>query len=135
MITRDEILALPEGAAALEARDLDALSRIVPPKRIRVLVEIADIQAKLQSSGYWWLIKNALVDPEASAQTKQAAQTIIDVASARYVNVDMEIPLVSQMFGALMYVGLLSQKVHDEIVDLSWASVKYDRLEFEHLFT
>lgn len=45
----------------------------------------------------------------------------MDVASARYDNVDMSIPLVAQMFGALVASNLLSPTTHAEIIAMSSA--------------
>lgn len=131
---REDIAALPGGAAALAARDLDALAALVPPRRVQQLVPIADIQARLQSSGVWWAIKGALSSGLTGSDTKAAAQAVMDVASARYENVDLSIPLVSQMFGALVAVELMPQAVLDDILAMAWRDVPFDRLDFEGLF-
>lgn len=131
---RNDIAALPGGADALARRDLDALAAIVPARQVRRLVPIADIQARLHSSGAWWAIKRAIASGTAADDTRAAAQTVVDMASARYDNVDMSIPLVAATFAALVQVDLMSQATFDEIVAMSWRAVPYDRRDFEPLF-
>lgn len=122
MTLRDEILARGDLSAAVAARDCAALADAMSVGRTRrTLVPIADIQARLQSSGAWWAIKGALSDPATPSDTRAAAQAVMDVASARYDNVDMSIPLVAQMFGGLVLAGLLSSATLAEIVTMSYA--------------
>lgn len=126
MTLRDDILARSDLADAVAARDCAALAAAMSVGRTRrKLVPIADIQARLQSSGAWWAIKAALSDPATDAPTRAAAQAVMDVASARYDNVDLSIPLVAQMFGGLVLSRLLPSVTLDEIVAMS---VEHDPL-------
>lgn len=135
MTLRDEILARADLAGAVAARDLDAIAALVSAGRTRrKLVQIADIQARLQSSGAWWRIKAALADPtilpEAyRAGIVQAAVAVVDVANARYNNVDMSIPLVDASFGALVSVGLLPAATYNEIVGMSYEADPVSRVD------
>ena len=126
MTLRDEILARPDLSAAVVARDCAALADAMSVGRTRrKLVAIADIQARLQGSGAWWAIKGALQSGVTPAEVRAAAQAVMDVASARYDNVDMSIPLVAQMFGGLVAAGLLPVETLAEITAMS---VAYDPL-------
>ena len=126
MTLRDEILARPDLSAAVVARDCAALADAMSVGRTRrKLVAIADIQARLQGSGAWWAIKGVLQSGVTPAEVRAAAQAVMDVASARYDNVDMSIPLVAQMFGGLVAAGLLPVETLAEITAMS---VAYDPL-------
>lgn len=126
MSLQEQILARPDLADAVAARDCSAIAAAMSVGRTRrKLVQIADIQARLQSSGAWWRIKAALADPTIipepyRADIVQAAVAVVDVAMARYVNVDMSIALVAASFGALVSVGLLPAATYEEIVAMSY---------------
>lgn len=118
MATYDEIISNPACVAALAARDCNELARIVSMGRTRTaLVEIADVQAELQSAGAWWAIKAAAADSAHPANA--AAVAVMDVGAARYTNLDVTIPLVGQMFGALVLAGVIPQAQFDAILALS----------------
>ena len=120
MTLRDDILARGDLAAAVASRDCAALADAMSVGRTRrKLVAIADIQARLQSSGAWWAIKGALQSGVTPAEVRAAAQAVMDVASARYDNVDLSIPLVAQMFGGLVAAGLLPAETLAEITAMS----------------
>lgn len=130
---RADIAALVGGPVALASRDLDALVALVPARQVRQLVAIADIQARLHSSGVWWAIKAALSSAMTSPEIRGAAQAVVDVAGARYDNVDFSIPLVAQMFGALVDGGIMPQAILDELIAMSWRSVPYSASELADL--
>jgi hypothetical protein len=122
-----EIHANPACSAALDGRDVHALAAIVSSGRTRRrAVPIADIQAQLQSSGAWWTIKSAVANPASipeayREEAVKAATAAIDVANARYDNIDMTIPLVNASFSALVSVGLLPSATYDAIIAMSYA--------------
>lgn len=125
---REQVLADPACAVAYATKDCDELARIGSIGRTRtVLVAIADVQAKLQSSGAWWPIKAIAADTAHPANG--AAVAVTDVAHARYANVDMSIPLVAQMFSALVFAGALAQEVMDEIMGMSILPAPYTQRE------
>lgn len=100
--------------------DIEIAAILSVGRTLRQLVPIADIQARLQSSGAWWAVKAALSSDVTPESVRGAAQAVMDVANARYVNVDMTIPLVSQMFGALVSAGLLPAETYDDIAGMSY---------------
>ena len=121
-------LAEVKNLPAYKARDCDELARHCSQGRVReVLVPIADVQAKLQQTGAWWAIKALTVAPEHPAHA--AAVAVTDVASARYTNLNMALPIVQFMFGALVQAGALTQDALDEITALSVEAHPYSPRE------
>jgi hypothetical protein len=112
---RSQIHADPACAEALASRDSWALAAILSTGRTRTaLVPIADVQAYLQTTGLWWAIK--AVPPEHPAYA--AAVAVIDVANARYQNIDTTLPLVGQMLGGLVATGVIAQENMDALMSM-----------------
>lgn len=130
MTLREEILARPDCAAAVGARDLDAIAAIVSAGRTTTRrVPIEDVQAHLQSSGLWWPIKAVADDPQHPAY--QAAVAIVDVAGARYQRLDMTLPIIAQMLGGLVATGVLPQSEMDQLIGMSVVAAPVSRSEVE----
>jgi hypothetical protein len=110
-----EIEANPACSQAVIERDTKAIASVISAGRTRPgKTTIADVQAYLQSHGLWWSIKAAASDPAHAANA--AAVATIDVASARYENVDMTIPFVGQMLSGLVAAAIITQADMDAIV-------------------
>lgn len=124
----------PEFDAAYATRDCHELARICSPGRTKnVLVPIADVQAKLQESGAWWAIKAIAANDTNPAN--QAAIVVTDIPDARYVNLDMSLELIGQMFGALVQAGALAQSVVDDILAMGKVEYPYTQRSIaEELF-
>ena len=104
-------------AALISSRDMGAITDAVNLKRtMHVHVPIADIQAYLQANGQWWIIKDAAADPLHVGHTPAAA--IMDVANARYENIDIGLSFVGFVFSGLVSAGLLSQANIDAINEM-----------------
>lgn len=67
---------------------------------------IADIQAYMQAHGIWWVLKSAAADPTHAGQ--QAAAAVLEVASARYENIDPQLSFVGYVFSSLVSAALMS---------------------------
>lgn len=130
MTLRDEILARPDCADAVAARDLDAIAALVSVGRTKTQrVPIEDVQAHLQSSGLWWPIKGVAGNPQHPAY--QAAVAILDVAEARYQRLDMTLPIIAQMLGGLVATGVMPQSEMDSLIAMSAIPAPVSRLEVE----
>jgi len=81
-----------------------------------LLVSIEDIQAYLQTEGAWWIIKATANNSEHPA--KAAAEAVMDVANARYKNIDTSLPVVGQMLGGLLATGVLTQVQFDHLTTM-----------------
>lgn len=115
MDLRDQVLADPACAEAYAVRDCHELARLCSIGRTKtVLVSLADVQAKLQETGAWWAIKAIAAD--AAHPANAAAVAVVDVAGARYQNLDTTLPIVADMFGALVAAGAMPQDVMDAIM-------------------
>ena len=124
MTLRDEILSRPDCADALAIRDCGALAALLSTGRTKlVMTPIADLQAYLQGNGLWWSIKAVAGDPANPAY--QAAQALMDVANARYENIDMSLPIVDQMLGALVDAGIMPQASADALKEMAIAPDPY----------
>ncbi len=76
-----------------------------------VKTPIEDVQAYLQTTGAWWDIKAVAANPAHAAFA--AADAVMDVANARYNNIDMSLPIVAQMFGGLVAAAVITQEQAD----------------------
>ena len=102
-------------AELIASRDHDAIAAAVNVGRIRTdKVPIADIQAHLQSDGSWWVIKGVAAQADHAACA--AAIALLDVAGARYENIDTTLPIVGQMLGALVATSVITQASLDVVV-------------------
>jgi hypothetical protein len=123
---KEDILARADLIDAVGRRDLDEIAAGISIGRTkRVLVPIADIQAKLMANGEWWRIK------QAASQGNASAVIVVDMAAARFANVDYSLPLVGEQWDALVADGLIAQSTRDELQKLSVAPDPVDRLEVE----
>lgn len=129
MTLRDEILARQDCAAAVAARDLDALAALMSAGRTRPRrVAIDEIQARLDSTGEWGAIEAAAADPTDPVQP--AAAAVVHVGfKARYLNIDMDLARVQTMFGALVQTGKISQATFDYFNALSVEPDPVSRLD------
>ena len=104
-------------AELIASRDFDAIAAAVSVGRTKLnKVPIADVQAHLQSDGSWWSIKAVAGNADHPAQG--AAIAILDVASARYENIDTTLPIVGQMLGGLVAASVIQQASMDTIVGM-----------------
>jgi selenophosphate synthase len=116
MALLDEIRAKVP-AVVLATKDTQAIADAFNAGRTKVQkVPIADVQAYLQTNGIWWTIKAAAADAAHPAQS--AAIAVIDVAGARYENIDTTLPLVGQMLGGLVATGVITQPHMDDLMSL-----------------
>jgi hypothetical protein len=82
-----------------------------------VHVPIAELQAYMQAHGIWWVLKAAAADPQHPGC--QAAAAVLEVATARYDNVDLTLSFVSYVFAALVTAELMSAAAHADLVAMS----------------
>lgn len=114
MMTDDEMTAFrlkaksdPVYAAAYKSKDCHELARLASIGRVKtVTIPIAIAQEYLQRTGTWWAI-------EAASNTSVSAKAIIDVASARYSNIDTQLPLVITSFENIVSANIISQEIAD----------------------
>jgi len=129
LVTKNEILAkcTPEEIAG---GNYHVIAEKVNAGRTKTeLVPISDVQAYLQAQGVWWALKTvASTDHPAKA----AAEAVIDVANARYNNIDTSIPLVGQMLGALLATNVLTQEQYDHVTTMG---VSPDLASWEQCFS
>ncbi len=117
MDIREEVLSRDDCAVAYAAKDCHELARLLSIGRTKVvLVQIADIQAAMMRTGIWWTVKPLLTQPDHPAY--MAAVVVSDVSQARYSNLDLSLPLVTQMFSALVTAGVMPQAFMDSLTNM-----------------
>lgn len=110
---RAEIAAKVD-AEVIATRDTALIAAALSKDRVRmVLVPIADLQAYLQKANLWWVIKAAAANTIATAHN--AAVVVLDVANARYENVDLTLPFVVEQLDQLVASGLMTA---EQLADL-----------------
>ena len=101
----------------VKAAGTQAMADAINAGRTKVTkVAIADVQAYLQTQGLWWAIKTVATNNAHPAQG--AAVAVLDVANARYDNIDMTLPIVAQMLGGLVAASVITQGAMDALVSL-----------------
>lgn len=100
-------IAVLDPLLAYDNRDDVAIAAHLSAGRTRpVHVPIADLQAYLQSHGIWWVLKSAAAD--AAHPGCQAATAVLEVATARYDNIDFELSFVGFVLSSLVTAELMS---------------------------
>lgn len=123
---KEDILARADLADAVARRNLDEIAAGFSIGRTKAaLVPIGDIQARLMATGEWWGIKAA------AAQGNTSANIVVDMAGARFANVDFSLPLVGQQWATLVADGLMAQSTLEQLQSMSRAADPVDRLEVE----
>lgn len=104
-------------AELIASRDHDAIAAVVNAGRTKTIkVPIADVQAYLQTQGLWWAIKAVAANAAHPAQA--AAVAVLDVAGARYDNIDMTLPIVAEMLSGLMVTAVITHAAMDALVTM-----------------
>jgi hypothetical protein len=104
---RAAIAASPELQALQSVGNHQGIADSLSIGRTRIeKVAISDLQAYLQTRGLWWAIKAVASNSAHPAQA--AAVATIDVAAARYDNIDMTLAVVGQMLGGLVAANVIT---------------------------
>lgn len=82
-----------------------------------VRVPIADLQAYMQAHGIWWVLKEAAADQAHAGQA--AAAAVLEVATARYENIDFALSFVGFVFAALVTAGLMTSEDHAALLAMA----------------
>lgn len=81
-----------------------------PGASTRRRVPIAELQARAMESGVYTALRVVVGNAQAPAELRAVAQTVLDLANARFADVDMDNASAVQMFGALQQAGVLTQQ-------------------------
>ena len=71
-------------------------------------VPIAELQARAMEVSVYVALRTAVVNPQVPDQLRVVCQTVLDLANARFADVDLDNPSAVQMFGALQSAGIIS---------------------------
>lgn len=96
----------PEYADMTDAEIAAALN--APGASTRRRVPIAELQARAMESGVYTALRVVVGNAQAPAELRAVAQTVLDLANARFADVDMDNASAVQMFGALQQAGVIT---------------------------
>lgn len=105
-----EILAAelqqPQYAGMTDAEIVAVLN--APGASTRRRVPIAELQARAMESGVYTALRVVVGNAQAPAELRAVAQTVLDLANARFADVDMDNASAVQMFGTLQQAGVIT---------------------------
>lgn len=99
-------ISRPQYAGMSDAEITDALN--TPGASTRRRVPIAELQAQAMESGVYTALRVVVGNAQAPAELRAVAQTVLDLANARFADVDMDNASAVQMFGALQQAGVIT---------------------------
>lgn len=101
----DEI-SLPQYAGMTDAEIAAALN--APGVSTRRRVPISELQARAMEVSVYVALRTAVADPAVPGQLRAVCQTVLDLANARFADVDLDNPASVQMFGTLQQAGIIT---------------------------
>ncbi len=110
-------ISLPQYAGMTDTEIAAALN--APGVSTRQRVPIAELQARAMESGVYTALRVVVGNAQAPAELRAVAQTVLDLANARFADVDMDNASAVQMFGALVQAGVLTQQQAAQIDGLA----------------
>ncbi|MBK8113207.1 MAG: hypothetical protein IPK44_01160 [Candidatus Accumulibacter sp.] len=124
VLLADEIATDPTNAGYSTMSDAEiAASLSEATIRIRQRVSIERLQAITIKTGVYTALRVAVATPETPAQLVALCQTTLDLANAKFPDIDLDNPSAIQMFGALRQYGIISAQQAAAIDALATARV------------
>lgn len=99
-------ISQPQYIGMTDAEIVAALN--APGASTRRRVPIAELQAQAMESGVYTALRVVVGNAQAPAELRAVAQTVLDLANARFADVDMDNASAVQMFGALQQAGVIT---------------------------
>ena len=99
-------LQQPQYAEMTDSEIAAALN--TPSASTRRRVPISELQAQAMESGVYTALRVVVGNAQAPAELRAVAQTVLDLANARFADVDMDNASAVQMFGALRQAGVIT---------------------------
>ncbi len=96
----------PQYADMTDAEIAEALN--APGASTRRRVGISELQARAMESGVYTALRVVVGNAQAPAELRAVAQTVLDLANARFADVDMDNASAVHMFGALQQAGVIT---------------------------
>lgn len=123
-ILATEITTDPTGAGYAAMTDSEiAAAMSIATIRVRQRVPIERLQAVAMETGVYTALRVAVATPETPAQLVALCQTTLDLANARFADVDMDNPAAIQMFGSLQQYRIISPEQAAAIDALATARI------------
>lgn len=116
-------IAAPQYAGLTDAEIVAALNALSDPTRRRV--PIAELQARAMEAGVYTALRVVVGNATAPAELRAVAQTVLDLANARFEDVDLDNAAARQMFGVLQQAGIITTEqaaLIDALADVSGVS-------------
>lgn len=99
-------ITVPQYAGMTDAEIADALNELSQPTRRRV--PLADLQTRAMETGVYTALRMVVGNTSASAELRAVAQTVLDLANARFDDVDLDNNSSRQMFHVLQQAGVIT---------------------------
>lgn len=106
-------ISQPQYAGMTDAEIVAVLN--APSASTRRRVPIAELQARAMESGVYTALRVVVGNAQAPAELRAIAQTVLDLANARFADVDMDNASAVQMFGALQQAGVITAQQSAQI--------------------
>lgn len=106
-------ISQPQYAGMADGEIADSLNR--PGEAGRRRVPIGELQARAMESGIYTALRVASASPDATAELRAVAQTVLDLANARFEDVDLDNAASRQMFGALQQARVITAEQASQI--------------------
>jgi hypothetical protein len=103
-LLHDEI-GQPAYAGMTDAEIVTAINATSTDRR---RVSIAALQARAMEVSAYVALRTAVLTPETPAQLRALAQSVLDLVSSRFEDIDLDNQASRQMFGALQQAGVIS---------------------------
>lgn len=92
-------------AGMTDAEIVAALNAVTVTRR---RVPIAELQARAMETGVYTALRAAVASAQVPDDLKAVCQTVLDLAQARFADVDMDNAASVQMFGAIQQAGIIT---------------------------
>lgn len=104
-------------AGMTDAEVVAALNALPAPTRRRV--PLGELQARAMEAGIYTALRVVVGNAAAPAELRAVAQTVLDLANARFDDVDLDNLASRQMFGALQQAGVITAQQAEIIYALA----------------
>lgn len=127
-----EIKGRADCAAAMAARDLDALAAIVSANRTATAkVPVLDVKAYFHANNAWLGIKAAQNDMSKSVNGRAASQALVEFANSGCVLMDVTTANVAAQLGLLVTDGVITPAQKAAVIAMGTVPASVTRADIE----
>lgn len=90
--------------------DAQTVAALNAETTVRRRVPIAELQARAMETGVYTALRAAVASAQVPDDLKAVCQTVLDLAQARFADVDMDNAASQQMFGVIQQAGIITSQ-------------------------